>query len=278
MPFAFQFQSPGPIIFEIGPIVVRWYGLLIASAVLIGVTLSQSLAKRRGVNPDLLGDLAIWLVISAIPSARLYYVLFEWQEYVQRPGDIVAIWKGGLAIHGAIIGGTIATIIFARLNRISLWQLLDLVAPSLILGQAIGRWGNFFNSEAFGKQTDLPWKLYIARYDDYFHPTFLYESLWNLAVFVLLLSLFFWGLKNYTRLKTGTLAAVYLIAYSLGRVWIEWLRTDSLMLGPLRIAQVVSIIAIALGLLILAWLYVFKRPLPDVVSSPKRQKTMRHEP
>lgn len=278
MPFAFQFQSPGPIIFEIGPIVVRWYGLLIASAVLIGVTLSQSLAKRRGVNPDLLGDLAIWLVISAIPSARLYYVLFEWQEYAQRPGDIVAIWKGGLAIHGAIIGGTIATIIFARLNRISLWQLLDLVAPSLILGQAIGRWGNFFNSEAFGKQTDLPWKLYIARYDDYFHPTFLYESLWNLAVFVLLLSLFFWGLKNYTRLKTGTLAAVYLIAYSLGRVWIEWLRTDSLMLGPLRIAQVVSIIAIALGLLILAWLYVFKRPLPDVVSSPKRQKTMRHEP
>ncbi len=278
MPFAFQFQSPGPIIFEIGPIVVRWYGLLIASAVLIGVTLSQSLAKRRGVNPDLLGDLAIWLVISAIPSARLYYVLFEWQEYAQRPGDIVAIWKGGIAIHGAIIGGTIATIIFARLNRISLWQLLDLVAPSLILGQAIGRWGNFFNSEAFGKQTDLPWKLYIARYDDYFHPTFLYESLWNLAVFVLLLSLFFWGLKNYTRLKTGTLAAVYLIAYSLGRVWIEWLRTDSLMLGPLRIAQVVSIIAIALGLLILAWLYVFKRPLPDVVSSPKRQKTMRHEP
>jgi phosphatidylglycerol---prolipoprotein diacylglyceryl transferase len=285
MLFAFQFQSPGPVIFEIGPIVVRWYGLLIASAVLIGVTLSQYLAKRRGINPDLLGDLAIWLVIAAIPCARLYYVLFEWQEYSQRPGDIFAIWKGGIAIHGAIIGGTIATIIFARLNRISFWQLLDLVAPSLILGQAIGRWGNFFNSEAFGKPTDLPWKLYIApRYRpldllnfDYFHPTFLYESLWNLGVFALLLTLFFWGLQNYGRLKTGTLAAVYLIAYSLGRVWIEWLRTDSLMLGPLKIAQIISLSAIALGLLILAWLYLFKRPLPDVVPPRRNRDTMSRE-
>lgn len=282
MLLAFQFQSPGPIIFEIGPIVVRWYGLLIASAVLIGVTLSQYLAKFRNINPDFLGDLAIWLVVSAIPCARLYYVLFEWQEYSQRPGDIIAIWKGGIAIHGAIIGGTIATILFARWKRISLWQLLDLVAPSLILGQAIGRWGNFFNSEAFGKPTDLPWKLYIApNYRplellnfDYFHPTFLYESLWNLGVFILLLSIFFWGLQHYNRLKTGTLAAVYLIAYSLGRVWIEWLRTDSLMLGPLKIAQIVSLSAIALGLLILAWLYWFKRPLPDVVSPQKQQRTI----
>ncbi|WP_319420811.1 prolipoprotein diacylglyceryl transferase [Pleurocapsa sp. FMAR1] len=278
MLFAFQFQSPGPIIFEVGPIVIRWYGLLIASAVLIGVSLSQYLAKRRGVNPDALADLAIWLVIGAIPCARIYYVLFEWQEYAQRPEDIIAIWKGGIAIHGAIIGGTIATILFARLNRISFWQLADLIAPSLILGQAIGRWGNFFNSEAFGKPTNLPWKLYIAPpyrpvefFDSaYFHPTFLYESLWDIGVFILLLSLFFWGLKNYNRLKTGTLAAVYLISYSLGRVWIEWLRTDSLMLGPFKIAQLVSLSAIALGLLILAWLYWFKRPLPDVVS-PRRQ-------
>ena len=281
MLFAAQFQSPGPIILEIGSIVVRWYGLLIACAVLIGLTLSQYLAKRRGVNPELLGDLAVWLVISAIPAARIYYVLFQWQEYAQRPEDIIAIWKGGIAIHGAIIGGTLGTIIFARLNRISFWQLLDLVAPSLILGQAIGRWGNFFNSEAFGKPTDLPWKLYIApRYrpvgflnSEYFHPTFLYESLWNLGVFAILLYLFFWGLKNRHRLKTGTLAGVYLIAYSLGRVWIEWLRTDSLMLGSLKVAQVISLSAIALGLLILAWLYIFKRPLPDVVSPRKQQTT-----
>lgn len=283
MLLAFQFQSPGPIIFEVGPIVVRWYGLLIASAVLIGVTLSQYLAKRRRVNPDLLADLAIWLVMGAIPGARIYYVLFEWQEYAQLPWwQSFAIWKGGIAIHGAIIGGTIATVIFARLNRISLWQLIDLVVPSLILGQAIGRWGNFFNSEAFGKPTDLPWKLYIApRYrpvesfnSEYFHPTFLYESLWNFGVFALLMFLFFWGLKHHNQLKTGTLAAIYLISYSLGRVWIEWLRTDSLMLGPLKIAQIVSLSAISLGMLILAWLYWLKRPLPDVVSPQGQQKTM----
>jgi len=275
------FQSPGPILVEIGPIVIRWYGLLIACAVLIGLTLSQYLAKRRQVNPDLLGDLAIWLVLGAIPAARIYYVLFQWQEYAQRPEDILAIWKGGIAIHGAIIGGTLATIIFARLNRVSFWQLLDLVVPSLILGQAIGRWGNFFNSEAYGKPTDLPWKLYIApRYrpldlinSEYFHPTFLYESLWNVGVLAILLFIFFWGLKNRNRLRTGTLAGVYLISYSLGRVWIEWLRTDSLMLGPLKVAQVVSLSAIALGLLILAWLYIFKRPLPDVVSPRKQPRT-----
>ena len=285
--FAFQFQSPGPIIFEIGPIVVRWYGLLIANAVLLGVILSQYLAKRRRVNPDLLGDLAIWLVVTAIPSARLYYVAFQWQQYVQRPWwHMLAIWEGGIAIHGAIIGGTIATIIFARIKQVSFWQLLDLVAPSLILGQAIGRWGNFFNSEAFGKPTELPWKLFIApRYRpldlinyEYFHPTFLYESLWNLEIFALLLWLFFWGLKRNTRLKTGTIAAVYLIGYSLGRVWIEWLRTDSLMLGPLKVAQVVSLSAIALGFLILAWLYWFKRPLPDVVSVKKRQDISSNRP
>jgi phosphatidylglycerol:prolipoprotein diacylglycerol transferase len=275
---AFQFQSPGPIIFEIGPITVRWYGLLIALAILIGVTLSQYLAKRRGVKPELLGDLAIWLLLAAIPSARIYYVLFEWQEYAQRPEDIIAIWKGGIAIHGAIIGGAIAAIVFARLNRVSFWQLSDLVAPSLILGQAIGRWGNFFNSEAFGRPTDVAWKLYIPptrrppeylNYD-YFHPTFLYESLWNLAVFALLIYLFFWGLKYKDRLKIGTLTFVYLISYSIGRFWIEALRTDSLMLGYLRIAQIVSLGAIAFGLLGLAWLYWLKRPLPDVVSTQKK--------
>jgi phosphatidylglycerol:prolipoprotein diacylglycerol transferase len=284
-----QFQSPGPDIFRIGPIVVRWYGLLIASAVLIGVTLSQYLAKRRGVNPELMADLAIWLVIGAIPCARLYYVIFQWQQYAQYPWWYVfAIWQGGIAIHGAIIGGTIATLLFARARKISFWQLADLVAPSLILGQAIGRWGNFFNGEAYGRATDLPWKLAIFDeirnsqgevveiFRGYFHPTFLYESLWNIGVFILLLSLFFWGLKNSNRLKTGTIIAVYLIAYSLGRVWIEWLRTDSLMLGPLRIAQVVSLIAIALGLIILARLYWFKRPLPDVIPTENRRNTDRH--
>ncbi|MGK7936818.1 MAG: prolipoprotein diacylglyceryl transferase [Xenococcaceae cyanobacterium] len=274
MLLAFQFQSPGPIMFEIGPIAIRWYGFLIASAVLIGVSLSQYLAKRRGVNPELLADLAIWLIVSAIPCARIYYVLFQWQEYAQRPEDIIAIWKGGIAIHGAIIGGTLAAIVFARLNRVSLWQLMDLVVPSVALGQAIGRWGNFFNSEAFGRPTDVPWKLFIPPSNrpleylnyDYFHPTFLYESVWNILVFVVLISLFFWSLKQGERYKVGTMALNYFMGYSLGRFWIEGLRTDSLMLGPLRMAQVISLVIIALSVLGLIWLYIFKRRLPDVVS------------
>ncbi len=273
LPLAWQFASPGPILVKIGPLTIRWYGLLIAAAVLIGVSLSQYLAKRRHINPDLLGDLAIWLVVGAIPSARLYYVLFEWSNYAQNPERIVAIWQGGIAIHGAILGGLLAALIFARIKKISFWQLADLVAPSLILGQAIGRWGNFFNSEAFGGPTNLPWKLYIPpehrppEYVNfaYFHPTFLYESLWDLIVFGLLLTLFFRGLQGKSRLKVGTLFLVYLIAYSLGRFWIEGLRTDSLMLGPLRIAQIVSLVGISLGVAGLAWLYIYHHSLPDVV-------------
>ncbi|MBE9230495.1 prolipoprotein diacylglyceryl transferase [Cuspidothrix issatschenkoi LEGE 03284] len=280
LPLGFQFTSPGPIVVKLGPIVIRWYGLLIASAVLLGVSLSQYLAKRRYVNPDLISDLSIWLVIGAIPVARLYYVLFQWSEYSQHPQRIIAIWQGGIAIHGAIIGGIIAALIFARLNKISFWQLTDLVAPSLILGQAIGRWGNFFNSEAFGGPTDLPWKLYIPPDHrpvdlvdfEYFHPTFLYESLWNLMVFALLLTLFFRALSKKSSLKVGTLFLVYGIVYSLGRFWIEGLRTDSLMLGPLRMAQMVSLGGMTLGLLGLVWLYVLKRPLPDVVSPLNTQK------
>ncbi|MFM7427999.1 MAG: prolipoprotein diacylglyceryl transferase, partial [Elainella sp.] len=172
-----------------------------------------------------------------------------------------------------------AALLFAYLKKISFWLLADLVAPSAILGQAIGRWGNFFNSEAFGRPTDLPWKLFIppaqrpSGYEQfaYFHPTFLYESLWNLGVFALLIGLFFWGLRQ-GKLKTGTLFLVYIIAYSLGRVWIEGLRMDSLMLGPLRIAQVVSLTGMALGSLGLIWLYGYKRPLPDVVKPPEQEK------
>ena len=272
-----EFASPGPILFELGPITVRWYGLLIASAVLLGVTLSQSLAKRRGVDPELIGDLIIWLVLAAIPSARLYYVLFQWQDYVQRPAEILAIWHGGIAIHGAILGGIGATLIFARLKKISFWQLADFVAPSLILGQAIGRWGNFFNSEAFGRPTDLPWKLFIPSNQRppglanvaYYHPTFLYESLWNLGVFTLLMVLFVYGLQGKLRLKLGTLFLVYWAAYSAGRFWIEGLRMDSLMLGPLRIAQVISLAGIVVGVAGLVWLYGLGRTLPDVVSGPQ---------
>jgi phosphatidylglycerol:prolipoprotein diacylglycerol transferase len=327
--FAFRFTSPGSEIISLGFISIRWYGLLIASAVLIGICLSQELVRRRNatpglvhslaialilatvprirlqpvvhlsetldrrrqVNPEIIVDLAIWLVIAAIPSARLYYVLFQWSEYAQQPAQIFAIWKGGIAIHGAILGGLIATLIFCRVNRLFFWQMADFIAPSLILGQAIGRWGNFFNSEAFGRPTDLPWKLYIPSYViengiriprrppgyesfEYFHPTFLYESIWNLMVFGLLLFLFVRGLQWIPRLKPGTLFMAYLISYSSGRIWIEGLRMDSLMLGPLRIAQVISLAGIAIGLLGLVWLYVLNHSFPDVISF-KRSRALK---
>lgn len=270
-----QLASPGPVAFEVGPLTFRWYGLLITGALLLGITLAQRLAQRRGLDPEKIGDLAVWLVLGALPGARLYYVAFEWDRYADRPLDALAIWQGGIAIHGAILGGAIAALLFARRNRLPFWQLADVVAPALVLGQAIGRWGNFFNSEAFGSPTNLPWKLYIPPFQRppgladvaYYHPTFLYESLWNLGVFALVLGLFWWGLRHPGRLKSGTVFLVYFAAYSLGRLWIEGLRTDSLMLGPLKIAQVVSLVGIALGVAGLVWLYGLGRRLPDVVKS-----------
>jgi phosphatidylglycerol---prolipoprotein diacylglyceryl transferase len=270
--FAVQFMSPGEEIFHLGSFRLKWYGLLIASAVLIGVNLSMRLAKQRKIDPELIADLAIWLVLGAIPAARLYYVIFQWQNYSQHPDQIIKIWEGGIAIHGAIIGGTIAAIIFAKFKRVSFWQLADLVAPSVALGQAIGRWGNFFNSEAFGSPTDLPWKLYIPTASrpfeyinfDYFHPTFLYESVWNLLVFAILMYLFVDDTRR-NRLKAGSIFLIYLIAYSIGRFGVEGLRTDSLMFGSLKMAQAISLVGIAIGSIGLLWLYIRRKSLPDVV-------------
>lgn len=263
LPYLLFFTSPGPNIFQIGSFALRWYGLLIATAVLVGVNLAIFLAKKRQLNSDLIGDLAIWLVVAAIPCARLYYVAFKWDYYRLHPSEIIAIWQGGIAIHGAILGGIVAAVVFAKLKQVSFWSLADVVAPALALGQAIGRWGNFFNSEAFGAPTNLPWKLYIPssrrpfEYLDteYFHPTFLYESLWNLSVFGLLMGLFFRSLSARKPLRDGTLFLLYLIAYSLGRLWIEGLRTDSLMFGSLKMAQGISLLGMALGCGGLVWRY-----------------------
>jgi phosphatidylglycerol:prolipoprotein diacylglycerol transferase len=269
------FASPGAELVQIGPITLRWYGLAIALATIVGLLLSQRLAVRRGIDPNLMGDLVIWLIVGAIPMARIYYVLFRWDYYSQHLNEVVSIWQGGIAIHGAILGGAIATIVFAKLHKLSFWQLGDTVMPCLSLGQAIGRWGNFFNSEAFGAPTNLPWKLYIppsnrppglANYE-YFHPTFLYESLWNLGTFAVLLTLFY----RWPKAKPGTLMCIYAIAYSAGRVWIEGLRTDSLMLGPLRMAQVVSLSLLALGAFGLFWLYGSKRNFADVAAPVQPQ-------
>jgi phosphatidylglycerol---prolipoprotein diacylglyceryl transferase len=264
---AFEFVSPGEEIFHLGWFRLKWYGLLIAMAVLIGVNLSMRLGQARKIDAESIADLAICLVIGAIPAARLYYVIFEWQTYSQHPENIIKIWEGGIAIHGALIGGSIAAIIFAKFKQISFWQLADIVAPSVALGQAIGRWGNFFNSEAFGSQTDLPWKLCIPRSlnaCEYVHPTFLYESLWNLLVFALLMWLFIKDNRHH-HLKTGSIFLVYLVAYSIGRFAIEGLRTDSLMFGSLRMAQMISLVGIGVGSIGLSWLYLRRRSLPDVV-------------
>lgn len=274
LPLAIEFTSPGPVLFNLGPLTIRWYGVLIASAVIIGTLLAQKLAEKRDVDPDFMGDLVIWLVIGAIPGARLYYVLFAWSDRFQyQPWyKVFFIWEGGIAIHGAIIGGAIAAIFFAKRNRLSVWKLADLVMPSLILGQAIGRWGNFFNSEAFGTPTDLPWKLFIpidqrppaTSNEAYYHPTFLYESVWNLLIFSLLAYVF----NRFPKAKTGTIVMIYLITYSAGRFWIEGLRTDSLMLGPLRVAQLISLGAIAFGIFGLWWLYGWRRDFLDTIRTP----------
>jgi len=276
LPLAFEFTSPGPIAFELGSISVRWYGLLIASAIVLGTVLAQTLAKKRNVDPELVGDLSIWLVVGAIPCARFYYVLFELPRFQAQPWyKVFAIWEGGIAIHGAIIGGAIATTIFCKRQQLSAWLMSDIVMPAVILGQAIGRWGNFFNSEAFGAPTDLPWKLFIPinrrppefMNESYFHPTFLYESLWNVGVFAILIFTFL----RFPKLRTGTITMIYAIAYSLGRFWIEGLRTDSLMVGGLRTAQMISLSAIAAGIFGLIWLYGLRRRFPD--TTPKELHT-----
>ncbi|MEO0853543.1 MAG: prolipoprotein diacylglyceryl transferase, partial [Cyanobacteria bacterium J06648_11] len=253
------FGSPGPYLLQWGFISVRWYGVIIAIAVLTGLFVAQKLAPRRGISPEDINDLLLWLVVGALPMARLYYVGFNWGLYRDRPWDIFAIWRGGIAIHGAIVGGLLALWFFASFKRLPFGHLADVLTPSLALGQAIGRWGNFFNSEAFGRPTDLPWKLFIPlanrpeayRDFEFFHPTFLYESLWNVGVFSILIVSY----VRWPRLKPGTLACVYAIAYSIGRFWVESLRTDSLMLGAMRSAQVVSAVAIVGGGLWLYWLY-----------------------
>ncbi|MCT0217500.1 prolipoprotein diacylglyceryl transferase [Synechococcus sp. CS-1329] len=273
------FSSPGPLIFQLGPFSLRWYGLLIALAVLIGLLLATRLGKARNIDPVLIADLLPLLVLAAVLGARLYYVLLEWRQYQLNWLEALAIWRGGIAIHGALIGGTLAVIAYCRWRKLAFWNLLDVLVPSVALGQAIGRWGNFFNSEAFGLPTDLPWKLYIPTLNrpapfldqQYFHPTFLYESIWNLGVVALLLLLFRAGIKGRIPLPAGALSCVYLVSYSLGRVWIEGLRTDPLCLfstppfceGGLRMAQLMSLLLIALGSFGLWRLYGQGRSLPD---------------
>lgn len=240
-----------PIAFHLGPISITWYGLFIALAFGSGMILANYNAARRHIDTDKLSNLLLLVMPAAIIGARLYYVIFNWGYYATNPLEIPAVWHGGLAIHGGIIGGFLIGYWYIRREKdLKLWSVADIIAPSLILGQAIGRWGNFFNQEAHGGPVSAE---FISKFPDfiqkgmlidgqYYHPTFLYESLWNGLVFLILL----WMISRKS-LPDGFVAMSYLILYSLGRFFVEGLRTDSLMLGPLRVAQVVSVVSIILA-------------------------------
>ena len=276
--------SPGAEIIKIGLYSIRWYGFLISLSVLIGLYISKKLANFRGIDPNYVSMVLPTLIINSIIGARIYYVLFELRQFTgynfftnikllnltfQFP-SFLAVWEGGIAIHGALIGGSLSIFFFCRSKKISFKTFLDIIVPSVILGQAIGRWGNYFNNEAFGIPTNLPWKLFIPLINrpfefeesTFFHPTFLYESIWNFLIFIVLIYIFYRQSKS-KLIIPGIITCTYIITYSFGRFWIEGLRIDSLCLGSippfcdggLKIAQFISICLFSSGFI---WLYFLK--------------------
>lgn len=221
-----------PVAFEIFGLSIRWYGILLSTGIMVGILLAYYEAKRLGYDPEYIIDLSLWCIPAAVIGARLYYVIFEWDYYRGNLFRIINIREGGLAIHGALIAAVLTGYIFTRVKKLSFWKNADIVAPSIVIGQAIGRWGNFINGEAHGGPTDLPWGIMVDGVK--VHPTFLYESLWDLGVFIFLII--------YRRKKKfdGEVFLFYGILYSIGRFWIEGLRTDSLMFYGMRVAQLVS--------------------------------------
>ena len=216
---------------------VSVYGLLIALAIYVGVRLCASNEARLGLPKDISYDFALCCVPAALVGARLYYVAFQWDLYKDNPISILYVWQGGLAIYGGIIGGALAALILARVRRVRFALLGDMVAPSLLLGQAIGRWGNFFNGEAYGNAvTDaalqfFPYAVQIG--ENWYQATFFYESLWDFIGFLIL-----WLTRK--KWQTGDGLPLYFILYGVGRFWIEGLRSDSLMLGSIRVSQALS--------------------------------------
>lgn len=233
-----------PIAFRIFGLDIRWYGILIASGVLIGTLIALKEAKRVGFDQETLLDLLIWEVPLSLVGARIYYVIFSWDLYRDNPIEVLNIRNGGMAIHGTIITAIIVAIIFAKVRKVSFWTMTDITAPSLILAQSIGRWGNFANQEAHGGPTNLPWGIMVKGVK--VHPTFLYESIWNFLVFIFLL----WYSRKKQKFQ-GEIFLLYLSLYSFIRFFIEGLRTDSLMLGQIRVAQLVSLIGFIIPLIIL---------------------------
>lgn len=238
-----------PIAFSLGPVTVRWYGLLIACAILLAWFGGERTAKKYGVDEDDFLTIFMIAIGASIVGARAYYVIFNLPYYLQYPGEIIAVWHGGLAVHGGILLGTISMYFSCKHYKVPFWTFTDSVAPFMVLGQAIGRWGNFFNQEAYGYEVDpatVPWAMWID--GAYRHPTFLYESCWDLLVFLVLV----W-IAHQAWTRRGELSLGYLAMYSMGRVIVEGFRTDSLMLGPLRMAQVMSLLLIVGSLAIIVY-------------------------
>lgn len=227
------------IAFTVFGVDIAWYGLLIAIGMMLGVLLAVKRAKDIGVSEEVVYDIALWSIPAGVLGARLYYVIFNLDYYSSDWSRVMQFRQGGLAIHGGILAGFIVGYLICKKNNVNFLSMADVAAPSMILGQAIGRWGNYFNQEAYGRPTELPWAIMIDGVN--VHPTFLYESIWNLIVMS--------GLILYTKKKKveGEVFFLYLIFYSIGRFFIEGLRIDSLMIGPFRTAQLISLLMIIGG-------------------------------
>ena len=244
--------------FKIGFLQIRYYSLTMVSALVAAYLIAWQRAKRAGLAEKVFEDLVFWAVLVGFICARVYYVIFYWSYYAGNYSEIYKVWHGGLAIYGGLIGGMVTIYFFARHNKLNFFKITDILALALPLAQAIGRLGNFFNYEAFGKPTNLPWKIFIPwsfrpenyKQYSYFQPTFAYEMLWNILVFIGL-----WLVEKYCprfKAKVGSITGLYLILYSIGRFFIEGMRLDSAYLGhfPLAVDQIVALFMILLGIAI----------------------------
>ena len=237
----FGLEMDLPRTLDIGPLSIHFYGIFIACGLMLAVLYGCKRCKEFGFSSDDLTDGVLCIVPFAILCARLYYCVFEWSTYKDNPISILYIWNGGLAIYGGVIGAAIGVLVFSRVKKIKVGAVLDIVALGFFIGQAIGRWGNFFNREAFGAATDGFMKMGLfnkfTQSWEYYHPTFLYESLWNVAGFVLLHHL------SKKRQYDGQIALGYVAWYGLGRTFIEGLRVDSLYWGPFRVSQLLAAVS-----------------------------------
>ncbi|HDE6297946.1 TPA: prolipoprotein diacylglyceryl transferase [Staphylococcus aureus] len=251
------FNYIDPVAFNLGPLSVRWYGIIIAVGILLGYFVAQRALVKAGLQKDTLVDIIFYSALFGFIAARIYFVIFQWPYYAENPGEIIKIWHGGIAIHGGLIGGFIAGVIVCKVKNLNPFQIGDIVAPSIILAQGIGRWGNFMNHEAHGgpvsraflEQLHLPNFIIENMYinGQYYHPTFLYESIWDVAGFIILVNI-------RKHLKLGETFFLYLTWYSIGRFFIEGLRTDSLMLtSNIRVAQLVSILLILISISLIVY-------------------------